>query len=108
MRKAILAGTIAIFGITAQLQAADGDEWKDKYFKMHPDAAADKDGTLSWPEYKAHKKALDSKKVDGEDQKSSNTWKDEFFKKHPEADTDKDGTLSWPEYKLYKNKLDKK
>jgi len=31
--------------------------WKDLYFKKNPDADADKDGTLSWPELHAHKKA---------------------------------------------------
>lgn len=31
------------------------EAWKDTYFKRHPDADSNKDGTLSWPEYKAHK-----------------------------------------------------
>jgi len=38
--------------------------WKDKYFGWHPDADTDKDGKLSWPEYKTHKTALDKKKAD--------------------------------------------
>ena len=33
----------------------DADYWKDAYFKKHPDADANRDGTLSWPELKAHK-----------------------------------------------------
>jgi arylsulfatase A-like enzyme len=37
-----------------------GEAWKDKYFKNHPDADANRDGTLTWPEYKKHKSALDS------------------------------------------------
>ncbi|TLX78199.1 sulfatase [Labilibacter sediminis] len=32
-----------------------GEIWKDKYFKMNPEADTDKDGKLSWSEYKAHK-----------------------------------------------------
>jgi arylsulfatase A-like enzyme len=32
--------------------------WKDLYFKKNPDADADKDGTLSWPELQAHKKIV--------------------------------------------------
>lgn len=31
------------------------EAWKDKYFKMHPEADTNGDGVLSWPEYKAHK-----------------------------------------------------
>lgn len=39
----------------------DADEaWKDKYFKTYPEADSNEDGTLSWPEYKKHKSALDS------------------------------------------------
>lgn len=38
------------------------EAWKDKYFKDHPDADADGNGELSWPEYQAHKKAMDAKK----------------------------------------------
>jgi iduronate 2-sulfatase len=38
-----------------------GEDWKDKYFKNHPDADANRDGTLTWPEYKKHKSALDSR-----------------------------------------------
>ncbi len=34
----------------------NGEAWKDTYFKKHPDADTDKDGKLTWPEYKAHNK----------------------------------------------------
>jgi iduronate 2-sulfatase len=37
------------------------DEWKAKYFEKNPDADANKDGELTWPEFQAHKK-LKSKK----------------------------------------------
>ena len=37
----------------------DAEAWKDKFFKQHPEADANKDGVLSWPEYKAHKAKLD-------------------------------------------------
>jgi hypothetical protein len=33
--------------------------WKTLYFKKNPEADTDKDGTLSWPELQAHKKAAD-------------------------------------------------
>jgi len=32
------------------------ERWKDTYFGRHPEADANKDGTLTWPEYHAHKK----------------------------------------------------
>ena len=38
------------------------EQWKDKYFGWHPDA--DKDGELTWAEYKVHKDALDAKKAE--------------------------------------------
>ncbi len=38
--------------------------WKDKYFGWHPDADTNKDGELTWAEYKAHKDALDEKKAE--------------------------------------------
>jgi hypothetical protein len=31
-------------------QKSDANAWKDKFFKHHPEADTDKDGTLSWPE----------------------------------------------------------
>ena len=39
---------------------SDAEAWKNKYFKRYPQADANKDGTLTWPEYKAHKSALDA------------------------------------------------
>ncbi|VGO19750.1 sulfatase [Pontiella sulfatireligans] len=41
-----------------------GEAWKDAYFKKNPAADANKDGTLTWPEYQIHKKALDAKQKD--------------------------------------------
>jgi iduronate 2-sulfatase len=38
-------------------------EWKDTFFKTHPAADANGDGTLSWPEYKDYKKRLDAGEV---------------------------------------------
>ena len=38
-------------------------EWKDTFFKSHPAADANGDGTLSWPEYKDYKKKLDAGEV---------------------------------------------
>jgi len=37
--------------------------WKDTFFKRHPKADANRDGTLSWPEYKAFKTKLDAEKA---------------------------------------------
>ena len=39
---------------------SDAEAWKNTYFKRYPQADANKDGTLTWPEYKAHKSALDA------------------------------------------------
>jgi arylsulfatase A-like enzyme len=36
------------------------EEWKDSFFKTHPAADANSDGTLSWPEYKDYKAKLDA------------------------------------------------
>jgi len=41
----------------------DAEAWKDKFFKQHPDADTNKDGVLSWPEYKTYKAKLDAKKA---------------------------------------------
>lgn len=38
---------------------ADAEAWKDKYFAKHPKADADKDGKLTWPEYKAYREKYD-------------------------------------------------
>jgi arylsulfatase A-like enzyme len=37
-------------------QAGDENEWKNKYFKEHPEADTNNDGKLSWPELKTHQK----------------------------------------------------
>jgi len=41
---------------------SDAEAWKDKFFGWYPKADANKDGSLSWPEYKAYKAKLDAKK----------------------------------------------
>lgn len=38
---------------------ADAEAWKDKYFAKHPQADANKDGKLTWPEYKAYRAKFD-------------------------------------------------
>lgn len=43
--------------------AGSAEEWKDTFFKSHPAADANGDGTLSWPEYKDYKKRLDAGEV---------------------------------------------
>jgi arylsulfatase A-like enzyme len=40
----------------------NADAWKDAFFKQHPEADANHDGILSWPEYKASKAKLDAGK----------------------------------------------
>lgn len=44
----------------------DAEAWKDQYFAKHPQADANKDGQLTWPEYKAYRADFDPepKKVD--------------------------------------------
>jgi hypothetical protein len=44
----------------AEMSAA---EWKDTFYKSHPAADANSDGTLSWPEYQDYKKRLDAGEV---------------------------------------------
>ena len=39
----------------------DGEKWKSIYFKKYPEADINKDGMLTWPEFKQHKS---SKKLD--------------------------------------------
>jgi len=34
----------------------DAEKWKNLYFKKHPEADTNQDGTLSWPEFQKHKK----------------------------------------------------
>jgi len=36
------------------------ETWKDEYCKKHPKADTNGDGTLSWPELQAHKKAMEN------------------------------------------------
>ena len=43
--------------------AGSAEEWKDTFFKSHPAADANGDGTLSWPEYKDYKRRLDAGEV---------------------------------------------
>ncbi len=43
--------------------AGSAEEWKDTFFKSHPDADANGDGTLSWPEYKDYKKGSSAESV---------------------------------------------
>lgn len=38
--------------------------WKDSFFRKHPEADANRDGTLSWPELKTYKTRLDAKKAE--------------------------------------------
>lgn len=39
-----------------KLEAAS---WKDEYFAKHPEADSDRDGTLTWPEYKTFREKFD-------------------------------------------------
>ena len=41
------------------VKKSDGEAWKDKYFDRHPAADTNKDGNLSWPEYKAYRAKFD-------------------------------------------------
>ena len=40
----------------------DAEYWKNEFFKKHPSADTNKDGTLSWPEFKTHKAKVDALK----------------------------------------------
>jgi arylsulfatase A-like enzyme len=40
----------------------DAEYWKTEFFKKHPLADTNKDGKLSWPEFKAHKAKVDAGK----------------------------------------------
>ena len=60
--------TAILIGITTQTHA--GEEWKEKFFKAHPEADTNKDGELSWPEYKEFKKKLSDK-----NNNTSKRWK---------------------------------
>ncbi|MHC4249846.1 MAG: sulfatase [Planctomycetota bacterium] len=37
------------------------EDWKDQYFKKHPEADTNSDGKLSWPELQAHRRAAKKK-----------------------------------------------
>jgi arylsulfatase A-like enzyme len=89
---------------------SDGKKWKDSYFKKHPAADANQDGTLSWSEYKAHNDggAKPAPKPKVPEKTADEKWKDQYYERHPDADTDKDGTLSWAEYQVHKKALDAK
>jgi arylsulfatase A-like enzyme len=43
---------------------SDAEAWKDAFFKKHPEADANQDGVLSWPEHKAYKAKLDAEKTE--------------------------------------------
>jgi len=74
-----------LISMTTILSVSADEAWKDKYFKMYPEADTDTNGELSWPEYKVHKQ-----------------MKDEYFKKNPDADTNKDGKMGLQEYRKHK------
>lgn len=38
---------------------SNAEAWKDKYFAKHPEADANNDGKLTWPEYKAYRAKFD-------------------------------------------------
>ena len=40
---------------------ADAETWKDNYFAKHPEADANKDGKLTWPELKAYRARIGDK-----------------------------------------------
>lgn len=44
---------------TPKTDEGKAEAWKNQYFSKHPDADANKDGTLSWPEYKAYQAKFD-------------------------------------------------
>ncbi len=94
------------------------EAWKDSYFKKHPEADANGDGKLTWPEYKAHKDgggkpakpaaAAKSADPDAATKAANEAWKAKYFGWHPDADTNKDGELTWAEYNVHKKALDAK
>ncbi len=49
----------------APQETRDAAYWKDRHFKKHPESDTNGDGQLSWPEFKAHKATLESKKTGG-------------------------------------------
>ena len=55
-RKRYCPPTASMEGSRRNLNQKVMNIGKNLYFKKNPDADADKDGTLSWPELHAHKK----------------------------------------------------
>ena len=96
------------------MKEATAEEWKNAYFKKHPAADRNQDGTLSWAEYKAYKDGPKMPEAEQSDikeeipdattQAANEAWKTQYFKQHPEADSDKDGSLTWWEYNQHRNK----
>ncbi len=43
----------------AKSSGGEAESWKNQYFAKHPEADVDRDGKLSWPEYKAYRKKYD-------------------------------------------------
>lgn len=96
------------------VKEATAEEWKNAYFKKHPAADRNQDGTLSWAEYKAYKDGPKMPEAEQSDikeeipdattQAANEAWKTQYFKQHPEADSDKDGSLTWWEYNQHRNK----
>jgi len=39
----------------AKSSGGDAEAWKNQYFSKHPEADSDRDGKLSWPEYKSYR-----------------------------------------------------
>ena len=61
-RITIRASTSASSVATSkEASSDDGEKWKSIYFKKYPEADINKDGILTWPEFKRHKS---SKKLD--------------------------------------------
>lgn len=81
MKKLILL----LITSTAISTANANEAWKDKYFEIFPEADTNKDGDLTWPEFKAHKEMFKN-----------------YFKDNPAADTNNDGKMSFKEYKAHK------
>jgi arylsulfatase A-like enzyme len=52
---------------------SDAEAWKDQFFEWHPQADTNKDGVLSWPEYKVHKAKVDARKRRKQPSESPNT-----------------------------------
>ena len=57
MKKELARAHKASSQVSNTSTKANGETWKDTYFKKHPEADANKDGELSWPEFHQHKKS---------------------------------------------------